>query len=149
MHRPAGHLAGAVALHTAVTALAGVLLRRRARLDAGWFVVSGREHRWHRYLGVGLFRRVLRAVGWDGVVGRVRRFDGTRAGLAVLDRHTRLSEASHLAGVAAGVAAALVALAAGRPASAARRLALALVLHTHPVLLQRAVRARIARLGRR
>ena len=130
------HLVRAVAVHTASTLAAGAVLRLlRPRLDGPWFGVGRRERTWHRRAGVDGYRRMLRAVGWEAVVGRVRGFDGRRAGLPGLDRHTRLSEASHLLGGAA----ALVLLGAdGRGAL------LAVALHAHPVLLQRALRARIA-----
>lgn len=126
----------ALAVHTLATAAAGVLLRLlRPPLRARWFRVGPGERRWHRRAGVAGYRRALRAVGWERVIGRVRGFDGTRAGLPGLDRHTRLSEASHLLG---GAAALLVLGADGRG------VALAVAVHAHPVLLQRSLRARIA-----
>lgn len=122
--RVAAVLTRHVVVHTAATLAAGVALRAfRPRLDA----------------------RLLRAAGWDRVVARVRGFDGTRAGLAALERHTRLSEASHLLGGA--VAVALLAARADRPVRGALSAAgSAVLLHAHPVLLQRALRGRIAAL---
>ena len=126
------------AVHTAATLGAGALLRRlRPRLDGAWFRVRAGEGRWHRRAGVDGFRRALRASGWERVVTRVRGFDGTRAGLVGLDRHTRLSEVSHLLGAAA----ALAVLGTRGP-----DLLLAALLHAHPVLLQRSLRARITEL---
>ena len=133
-------LARTVAVHTAATLAAGAVLRLlRPPLRAPWFRVRPAEVRWHRRIGLRGFQRLLGAVGWDGVVARVRRFDGTRAGLAALDRHTRLSEASHLLG--AGLALAVRGV-------CGRELALAVLLHAHPVLLQRSLRARIAAVRR-
>jgi hypothetical protein len=134
----AARLALGTAVHTAATLGAGVLLRLlRPRLDGAWFRVRAGEGRWYRRAGVSGFRRALRASGWERVVTRVRGFDGTRAGLAGLDRHTRLSEASHLLGAAA----ALAVLGTRGP-----DLLLAALLHAHPVLLQRSLRTRIAAL---
>ena len=130
------HLVRAVAVHTAATLGAGAVLRLlRPRLDGPWFRVRPGERTWHRRAGVDGYRRALRAVRWEAVVARVRGFDGRRSGLPGLDRHTRLSEASHLLG---GTAALLLLGADGRGAL------LAVALHAHPVLLQRALRARIA-----
>lgn len=131
-----GPLLRALAVHTLATAAAGVLLRLlRPPLRARWFRVGPGERRWHRRAGVAGYRRALRAIGWEHVIGRVRGFDGTRAGLPGLDRHTRLSEASHLLG---GAAALLVLGADGRG------IVLAVAVHAHPVLLQRSLRGRIA-----
>lgn len=131
-----GPLLRALAVHTLATAAVGVLLRLlRPPLRARWFRVGPGERRWHRRAGVAGYRRALRAIGWEHVIGRVRGFDGTRAGLPGLDRHTRLSEASHLLG---GAAALLVLGVDGRG------VALAVAVHAHPVLLQRSLRGRIA-----
>lgn len=133
-------VARSVAVHTAATLAAGVALRLlRPPLGGAWFRVRPAEVRWHDRAGVRGYRRVLGALGWDGVVTRVRRFDGTRAGLAALDRHTRLSEASHLLGAG---------LALGVRGPRGPELALALLLHAHPVLLQRSLRARISAVHR-
>lgn len=144
MHAPvrdaAVRLAVGTAVHTAATLGAGALLRLlRPRLDGAWFRLRTGERRWHRRAGVDGFRRVLRASGWERVVAGVRGFDGTRGSLVELDRHTRMSEASHLLGAGA----ALAVLGARGP-----DLVLAALLHTHPVLLQRSLRARIAALPR-
>jgi hypothetical protein len=144
--RVAAVLTRHVVVHTAATLAAGVALRAfRPRLDARWFAVRPAEGALHRRAGVRGYARLLRAADWDRVVARVRGFDGTRGGLAALERHTRLSEASHLLGGA--VAVALLAARADRPVRGALSAAgSAVLLHAHPVLLQRALRARIAAL---
>lgn len=95
----------------------------------------------HRALRVRAYHRLLRATGWERVVTRWRRFDGMRSGLADLDRHTRLSEATHLGGAAGGIL-----LGARTPVG--RRFGpvlLGVAVHLHPVLLQRALRVKIVR----
>ncbi|MBW0115245.1 hypothetical protein [Pseudonocardia abyssalis] len=132
-------VAGVLGRHTLATALTAVALRvLRPELDGGWFRVRPGERELHRRLGVRHYRRLLRAVAWDRVVTRWRSFDGTRAGLASLDRHTRLSEATHLGGAVAGT---LLVVRARRGGAGAVLLGLAI--HLHPVVLQRSLRARI------
>lgn len=127
----------------------------RPALTGAWFRVRPWEPEFYRWLGVARFGRLLRRIGWDRVV-RARRgrrpserawstFPGTRSGLSALDRSTRLSEVGHL--VPAVTSVALAAVAAGLRAghAAAWLIALTVVLHGYPILLQRTVRARIDR----
>lgn len=141
-----GRAAAAVAVlvrHTVATVVVSLLLRvLRPPLDGPWFRVRAGERTLHRRAGVHGYRRLLRAAGWEPVVTRWRSFDGTRAGLAALDRHTRLSEVTHLAGAVAGTL--LVARRGGAGA-----VLLGLAIHVHPVLLQRSLRTRIEALRRR
>jgi hypothetical protein len=132
-----------LALHTAATLVAAAVLRvLRPRLDGHGFRVPDREATVHRVLGVRTYQRSLRVAGWDRVVTRWRRFDGTRAGLADLDRHTRLSEVTHLGGAVGGILLVARTPAGRRPGP----VLLGVAVHLHPVFLQRALRLRIARL---
>ncbi|SCG48242.1 hypothetical protein GA0070609_2041 [Micromonospora echinaurantiaca] len=104
-----------------------------------------RIRRWepglYRRLGVGAYRRLLRRVGWERLMGHS--FAGTRAALPALDLRARRSEFGHsvLAVVALGLAGAAALLGAG---PAAGWLAgLTVPLHGYPIVLQRALRARI------
>ncbi len=77
---------------------------------------------------------------------RAAGFDGTRAGLAELARQTRVSEFCHLVVAAlGGVAVAIAALCGDLPAVLWLG-GTTVAFHLHPVLLQRALRARIVRL---
>ncbi len=119
----------------------------RPSLRGSWFRVREWEPGLYRTLGIGGFAWLLRRSGWDRTLRRS--FDGTRAGLAALEQDTRRSESGHL--VVAAIGAGLVVVAAvDRAWDAVGWLAAAaLLLHAHPVVLQRATRHRIARLRRR
>ncbi|MDO3704966.1 hypothetical protein Q3W71_25190 [Micromonospora sp. C28SCA-DRY-2] len=104
-----------------------------------------RIRRWepalYRRLGVAAYRRLLRRLGWERLMGHS--FAGTRSALPALDLRTRRSEFGHsvLAVVALGLAGVAALLGAG---PAAGWLAgLTVPLHGYPILLQRALRARI------
>lgn len=115
-------------------------------LSARWFAVRPWEEGAWRRAGIGPFRALLRAVGWERVITAQRRFDGTRAGLAELARQTRVSEFCHLVVAAlGGVAVAIAALCGDLPAVLWLG-GTTVAFHLHPVLLQRALRARIVRL---
>lgn len=121
----------------------------RPRLAGPWFRVRPWEPPLYRRLGVWVFMRALRRVGWERAMRGGRAFDGTRASLAGLDRDTRTSECGHL--VLAGIGTALAAVAAALAAWSAFTwlLLLNVLLHGYPVLLQRAMRHRVERLRRR
>lgn len=125
-----------------ISAVVGV---RRPELAAGWFTVRPWEERAWNAMGAGALRALLRAVGWERVITAQRRFDGTRAGLAELARQTRLSEFCHLVVAALGALAVAVAAGCGDLSAALWLGGAAVVFHLHPVLLQRALRARIVR----
>jgi hypothetical protein len=125
--------------------MAALVDAARPALRGGWYRVRPWEPRVYRLLGVGGYRRLLRAVGWERL--NRRPFDGTRASLAALDRATRSSEVAHL--ILAAIGAGLVVVAAAFRAWHAFGwlLALDVVLHVYPVLLQRTVRFRVSRLA--
>ncbi|MWV58976.1 hypothetical protein [Rathayibacter sp. VKM Ac-2754] len=136
----------AVLVQPVLTGAAALTIGRRARpLENRLFTVGPREPAILRALGVGRFGRMLDRTGWNRRITRLRAYDGTRAGLASLDQHTRRSELVHLAGTAGGVTVAAAVLLRGAPRGAAGLLASTIVLQLYPALLQRLVRARIQR----
>ncbi len=98
----------------------------------------------HRLLGIGLVMRVLDAVRWNASLGRGRGTAGTRAGLRAVDRHTRESLAAHGVGALVHAGAAVAPAAAGAWGVAGLVLFGGLAAHVYPVLIQRAVRLRLA-----
>jgi hypothetical protein len=126
--------------------ISGVLDAARPRLTSSYFRVRDREPAVYRRLGAWWYLRLLRAIGWERLMRGGRGFTGTRASLAVLDRQTRSAECGHL--VVAGVVTAVSVVAAGAGAwdAVAWLSGLTVLLHVFPVLLQRALRARIQRL---
>ncbi|WP_146078970.1 hypothetical protein [Rathayibacter sp. AY1E6] len=143
------HPVFAVVAQMVLTGWAALTFGARTRpLEQSWFDVGRREPTVLRALGVGVFGRLLDVVGWNRLVTRERGFDGTRAGLAALDQHTRRSEAVHLACTAVGVALALAATVTGATGGAAWLLGSTIAVQLYPALLQRLVRARIQRAGR-
>ena len=126
--------------------MAGVSVALDARsgpLEHPWFRVRSWEAPLYGRIGACLYGRALDAIGWNRVVERGRGFDGTRAGLAGLDRHTRSSEAGHLLCLVVASALAVAAVLAGSWAGALWLLGLGAVLHVYPVMLQRLLRVRI------
>ncbi|KQQ05826.1 MULTISPECIES: hypothetical protein [unclassified Rathayibacter] len=140
----------AVLVQPVLTGAAALTLGRRAGpLDQRLFTVGPREPAVLRALGVGRFGRMLDRTGWNRRITRLRAYDGTRAGLAALDQHTRRSELVHLVCTAGGVAFAAAALLRGARSEAVGLLATTIVLQLYPALLQRLVRSRIQTLRRR
>jgi hypothetical protein len=126
--------------------MASALTVVRPGPDGPWFRVRPWEPPLYRRLGVWAFMRMLRRAGWERAMRGSRAFDGTGSSLAGLDRDTRTSECGHLILPAVGTALAVVAGALGARHAFARLPALNLPLRLYPVLLQRAVRARVDRL---
>jgi glycosyl-4,4'-diaponeurosporenoate acyltransferase len=126
---------------------AAVLEAADPALGGSWFRVRPWEPPLHRRLGAWAYLRLLRRVGWERAMRAGRPFDGTRAGLAVLERATRRAELAHLLIAVVTGALAAAAAAAGARGSAAWFAGLTVALHLYPVLLQRAVRARIQALS--
>ncbi|MFI2271133.1 glycosyl-4,4'-diaponeurosporenoate acyltransferase CrtO family protein [Catenuloplanes sp. NPDC020197] len=100
----------------------------------------------YRRLGAWSFMRLLRRIGWERAMRASRAFDGTRATLPAFDRDTRRSELAHTVLAGAGLLLAVVAAIAGAWTAVAWHAALTTVLHVYPTMLQRAMRARLARL---
>lgn len=126
-----------------------VLDARTGPLERPWFRVSTWELRCYRALGVRLFGRVLERTGWNRAIGRDRVFDGTRAGLVALDQLTRGSETGHLMCLGVAAVVAVAALWVGEWGGALWLVALGIVLHVYPVMLQRSLRMRIQALTNR
>jgi hypothetical protein len=126
--------------------IAGLVDTARPELNGPWFTVREWEPAVHRRLGAWAYMRLLRLVGWERMTRRTSGFTGTRASLVALDRQTRTSEFGHL--IIAVLVTALSVLAAGVGAwdAAAWLSGLTVVLHVYPIVLQRALRARIQRL---
>ncbi len=142
---PANPLFALITNLVAMAWTATVLHRYRPALAARWFRVRAWEERVWPRLGTGLLSTLLRAVGWNRVIAAQRQFDGTRAGLTDLARHTRASELSHLVVAILSALGGIVAAVCGNLRAALWLWLAAVVFHLHPVLLQRQLRARITR----
>lgn len=144
----------ALVTHFILMAWVSLVVGPRVRIpDHGWFRVRHWEARFYPALGVRLFGKLLDVIGWNRVIAGERGFNGTREGLEELDQHTRRSEVGHSICLFVTVALASGVLTAGAWQCAVWLVALGLLLHLYPVLLQRLLRARIqsvsARLSRR
>ena len=126
--------------------ISGVLDAARPRLTSSYFRVRDREPAVYRRLGAWWYLRFLRAIGWERLMRGGRGFTGTRESLAVLDRQTRSAECGHLVVAVVVTAVSVVAAAFGAWDAVAWLSGLTVLLHVFPVLLQRALRARIQRL---
>ncbi|WP_162794566.1 hypothetical protein [Nocardioides houyundeii] len=119
----------------------------------GWLRVRPWEARLYPALGVRLFGKLLDVIGWNRVIARERGFDGTREGLKELDQHTRRAEVGHSICLFVTAAVAFGVLSTGAWRGAVWLVALGLLLHLYPALLQRLLRARLqsisARLSRK
>lgn len=134
----------ALVTHFLLMAWVSSMVGPRVRLpDHGWFRVGRWESRLYPALGVRLFGKLLDVTGWNRVVARERGFNGTRAGLEELDQHTRRSEVGHSICVVVTGALALGVLSTGEWQGAVWLVALGLLVHLYPALLQRLLRARI------
>lgn len=111
--------------------------------EGGWYRVRSWEPRLYRRLGVLGFMRLLRRVGWERANRQAKKFDGTRTSLVAYERGTRSSEFNHaaLGLVGFGLFGGAAALRAWD--TAAWLLAVNMVLHVYPVMLQRTMRARV------
>lgn len=96
----------------------------------------------YRRMRVRTFNRMLDAIGWNSLIARWRRFDGTRSTLGALIRGTRYSENAHVLVALAGALAAGVALVTGQIDVAAAIVGFGLIAHVYPIALQRQVRGR-------
>jgi hypothetical protein len=150
----AGHLPGpggfafAWTVHFCLMAWMAVSLDAiQPRLESGWYRVHPREFAFYRALGAFAYMRLLRRIGWERLMKEKRSFKGTRATLAGLERDTRMSECGHLILAVIGTVLAVVAVALDAWGAAAWLFGLNVVLHLYPVMLQRAMRARLNRMG--
>jgi hypothetical protein len=116
---------------------------RPTPLTSRWFRVRTWEATVYRAVGVRRYGRALDAIGWNARITRDRGFDRTRAGLRVLDRHTRRSEAGHLWCLLVTVVVAGVVAATDGWNGVGWLAGLAVLLHLYPVMLQRLLRTRI------
>ena len=136
---------------TGVFAFAGFAWPTQRLVPEGYYGIQNPALllRTYRFLGVGLFRRILLATLWRGEVQRARYFDGRRGGLAALDTQSRKSEFGHLLPliVISGLAVHLLVL--GRYRLAILTQLINLVGNLYPILLQRHHRLRIERLRAR
>jgi len=113
------------------------------RLDARWFEVSPREVRVYRALGALGFMRLLRAIGWERAMRIGQKFEMKRATLADYERATRHGENAHALLFVATLGGALGLAAAGEVAGVLWLVAMGVVFHVYPVMLQRTQRARL------
>ena len=140
----------ALVTHFILMAWVSSILGPQVRIpDHGWLRVRRWESRVHPALGVRLFGKVLDVSGWNRVITRERGFDGTRAGLGELDQHTRRSEAGHSICLVVSAALSVGLLSTGAWHSAAWLVALGLLFHFYPALLQRLLRARLQAISAR
>lgn len=146
---PAG-FSFALVTHFVLMAWVSSIISPRVRIpDLAWLRVRPWESRLYPALGVRLFGTLLDVTGWNRVVEKERGFSGTREGLHGLDQHTRRSEVGHGLCIVATVALAVGVLSTGAWYGAAWLIALGLVVHVYPVLLQRLLRARIQSISAR
>lgn len=121
----------------AVMLVTRILPRRRFRVPAGERVL-------HRVLGVGIFARLLESSGYNRrVVRPLRRFDGTRVGLRVLESSALGGIIAHGACFAVHLLVATVAFFTSHPRGALWILLPGLFLHLYPVMLQRSMMLRL------
>ncbi|MGW4498279.1 glycosyl-4,4'-diaponeurosporenoate acyltransferase CrtO family protein [Micromonospora sp. NPDC004336] len=135
-------------VHFALMAwITGWMRQAQPALSGGYWRARPWEPALHRRLGVWWYARLLRRLGWERVVRGQRSFDGSRSGLAALARDTRRSEFAHLVLASIGLGLAGAALLSGARGAAGWLAVLTVLLHVYPVLLQRAVRARVERVA--
>jgi len=116
-------------------------------LPRHWFRIPPGERAFHRMLGVGNFAWLLERSGWNRhVIVPMRRFDGSRAGLASLERSALGGIIAHGACFAVHLLLAAAALFARHAWGALWILLPGVVLHLYPVLLQRSIMLRLQRL---
>ncbi len=137
------HIVFAVVVQGAFLVMA--LLAGPAVVDAGRsrYRVRPVEPLVYALLGAGMVRRALDVVGWNHVVGRMRRSESGTSGLARFLRGTEQSETAHLLGGVATAVLAAGAAATTRTQGAAQILLIGFLLRGYPVMIQRIVRAMI------
>lgn len=127
-----------------VTAWVAITVTSPERLfPEAWWHVRSAEVRRYRYIGAVLYNDVLSLTGWNRAIEADRGFDGTRAGLAVLERGTQRSEAAHVLLLLGTFALVTVAFVLDRIGLACWLLVFAVVFHAYPVMVQRTLRRRV------
>ena len=107
-------------------------------------MVPAGERVLHRMLGVGIFGWLLERSGYNSqVADPLRGFDGTRAGLPLLEQSARGGAIAHGVCFAVQLLFAAAALFTGHPSGALWILLPGVVLHLYPVLLQRSIMLRL------
>jgi hypothetical protein len=129
---------GTCSLEPAITA---TFMRRVPRQ---WLRVPAGERILHRIAGIGVFGWLLDVSRWNRLIKPMRGFSGKKSGLQSLEEHARFGAIAHSICFAIHVLLAILALTGKRPWSAALwMLALGVVLHLYPVLLQRSMLLRL------
>lgn len=114
------------------------------RVPRQWLRVPAGERVLHRLFGVGIFGRLLEDSGWNRFIRPLRAFSGKKAGLPSLEQHAQAGAVAH--GICFAIHVLLAALALfGRHTwkGALWMLLPAVVVHLHPVLLQRSMLLRL------
>lgn len=121
------------------------LLAGPALVDTGRsrYRVRAFEPRLYTLLGAELLRRVLDLVGWNRLIRRMRNAETGSSGLDRFLRGGEQSETAHLLGAAATLLLAVTAAVMGHTRGSGQILLVGLILHAHPVMIQRIVRYRI------
>jgi hypothetical protein len=114
-------------------------------LDSPRFDVSGSEVRVYRRLGVFVFMRALRAIGWTAATRDRKVFDGTRATLASYERATRHGENAHAWIFVVVLAPVAWAVVHGWWDAVGWLGSMNVLFHVYPIMLQRAQRVRLRR----
>ncbi|MDI1460692.1 hypothetical protein QEZ54_06925 [Catellatospora sp. KI3] len=144
-----GGFAFAWVVHFAMMAgMSASMSALRPSPSGGWYQVRAWEPGLYRRLGVWPFMLLLRRIGWERANRKDRSYDGTRASLDAFELGTRRAELSHLILAVIGTALVLAAVVARAWTAVAWLSILNIVLHVYPVMLQRALRARLDRLQR-
>lgn len=113
-------------------------------IPPSWFRVPVGERVIHRMLGVGLFATLLERSGYNRqVVGPLRTFNGTKAGLQTLEQSALGGTIAHSVVFGLHLLLAVVVLFAAQPVAALWVLVPGVVIHLYPVLLQRSILLRI------
>lgn len=123
-----------------------LLWATRPVLLSDWFTVRRWEAPLYRRLGAYRYRDLLRAVGWERVRREAQGFKGNRATLSRYEHHTREAEYSHvlLGLLNLGLIGWLWRV--GRTDTALWLGLTGIFFHVYPVMLQRALRSRLAKL---
>lgn len=113
-------------------------------LPRRWFHVPAWERSLHRWLGVGVFGRLLDVSGWNRHCAKpMRGFTGKRDGLAHLEQSVRAGEIAHGSSFLMHAAAAGIAYFTGHSWAARWILLSGVPTHLYPALLQRSLLLRL------